>query len=226
MGLVEFLGVVQVRVLSDPGPTVWEIATAIGTCVAALGVVVALLGARATATQIKQAAAQVKDTQRQVEIGAKQLESAQRQVELAARQVEQLEATRHAAIAVETARRWDGQEIADSRQLIYRLHRAGTLAQSYDQWAQSDADNLFTLLRIPNFFEDLAAMAKFGFVSIPWIDETMGGSVMAYWDIWEPIRTTLKQTEPHAYDNWDTLRQSIAAREATAQNATERLADP
>ena len=61
------------------------------------------------------------------------------------------------------------------------------------------------LLRVPNYFEDAATIARAGSLESSLVTETFGGVAKDVWSLWEPAIKTLQQTDPLAYVEFERM---------------------
>src|SRR5881275_3234816 len=71
---------------------------------------------------------------------------------------------RHVQVLTDYGRRWDSEEITEARQKQLQCGDDVALAELATKWLNdpSSAPDFYVLLRVPNFFEDLAVISKGG----------------------------------------------------------------
>ena len=64
------------------------------------------------------------------------------------------------------------------------------------------------LLRVPNYFEDAATIARAGSLESTIITETFGGVAKDEWTLWKPAIKKLQQTDPLAYVEFERMAEA------------------
>jgi hypothetical protein len=146
-------------------------------------------------------------------------------------QVRESRHSRHAAIAVELARQWSDDDLIESRSALTRFDSAQHFCATYKRVRLLDrepGDDYFVTQRVANFFEYLGVMQRFGWVSVDWINETLGSAVLEWWNMWylavEYERNRSTQSK-NAFKNFEDLAKSIRLQRAceSAQPAEAEL---
>jgi hypothetical protein len=119
--------------------------------------------------------------------------------------------SRHSSIAADMARRWNGQDLAEARRSIKQL-TPEELYERYQSLSNSDDERFFVLERLVAFFEELAALEAFGWISIEWIDATLGTAVMEGWDAWRLVIDTEYSIDPYAFQYFPALSRKLHRR--------------
>jgi hypothetical protein len=84
---------------------------------------------------------------------------------------------RHTEILVDLSRRWDDTLLAEARMLAATYEgRPKDLRDDILRFSQSNDPKYWTLIRVPNFFEDLGILESEGVISTALIDKTLGGA--------------------------------------------------
>ena len=127
---------------------------------------------------------------------------------LALGQLDETRRDRHVQVIADLGRRWDDAQLAAARkkQLGYP---SVPLSRKVEQWLahpDTDSEAMLLLLRVPNFFEDLAVMVESGSLDLRLVGKVFKGIALAHWQYWEPsIRIIRDYREPDAYAQFETL---------------------
>jgi hypothetical protein len=167
-------------------PSWTDIVTAIATSIAALGVGIAIVGAYLSRNQLREARDQV----REAVLG------------------------RHVDIAIDISRRWDEDGMLDARQALSGLNPEDVRDLFEVLLASGKEDQLalyYRLQRVGNYFEDLAVLWKYEGLKIEWIDDTVGGAAIQYWNRWRLSVSDSQTGQPTLYKNWANLAAALVA---------------
>jgi hypothetical protein len=127
---------------------------------------------------------------------------------LALGQLDETRRDRHVQVIADLGRRWDGPELAAARrkQLEYL---SVPLSRKVEQWLghpDTDSEAMLLLLRVPNFFEDLAVMVESGSLDLRLVGKVFKSIAVMHWRYWEPsIRVIRDRHGPRAYAQFETL---------------------
>jgi hypothetical protein len=111
----------------------------------------------------------------------------------------------------ELSRRWDEAPLIEARTVItkYSSEEIRGRVQYFFETSDQDSSSreLFALLRMPDFFEDLAVMVKKKAFSFGLVKESLGGTVVIMWEAWEPAVRWLRENEGYdpSYKNFEAL---------------------
>jgi hypothetical protein len=132
---------------------------------------------------------------------------------IALRQMQQTIQSRHAATMAELSRRWDEPLLAESMKAgsVYSSDRLGLHLRDLED--RGNFDQQTELLRVPNFFEDLAILNEEGAISIEMIRKSLGGVVVATWDHWKPATLEMRGDQNYdlVYEHFEGLAEKIRA---------------
>lgn len=145
-----------------------------------------------------------------------QLRVAFRQLELTVEQLAQAKRDRHINILSDFGHRWDEQRILEAREK-QRNYTNIQLAEAVKQWAEGGkAGDIPILLRVPNFFEDLALMVELGELEKPFVARSFKTMARREWAYWELAVTELREHDPDAYVEFQQLVKDLGGAERPA----------
>lgn len=146
---------------------------------------------------------------------------------------------RRAEALFELSRRWDEPLLAEGRQAAAIYTTPDALRVGIEKARSNpEGDEYYMLVRVPNFFEDLAVMVEDGLASFEDVKRTLGSQVVGKWLHWQPSVAFMRETSgrPTVYEHFEALARrmgeslgmpSVAtALEAEATAQTDREADP
>jgi hypothetical protein len=120
---------------------------------------------------------------------------------------------RHAQLAVDFGRRWDSDGLATVRVKVF-YWTPEHVRQYYEAKDESYDSEIAQVDTLPSFFEDLGVLVKLGILSLEWVDETLGSSVIGFWTKWHLVAAD-GRTDPanrKLYLNWETLARRLYER--------------
>ena len=127
---------------------------------------------------------------------------------LALGQLDETRRDRHVQVIADLGRRWDDAQLAAARrkQLEYL---SVPLSRKVEQWLadpDTDSETMLLLLRVPNFFEDLAVMVESGSLDLRLVSKVFRTIAFRQWQYWEPsIRIIRDRHGPGAYAQFEAL---------------------
>ncbi|HEX3254630.1 MAG TPA: DUF4760 domain-containing protein [Gaiellaceae bacterium] len=127
---------------------------------------------------------------------------------LALGQLEETRRDRHVQVIADLGRRWDDAQLAAARkkQLAYA---SVPLSAKVEQWLRhpdTDSEAMLLLLRVPNFFEDLAVMVESGSLDLRLVSKAFKSPALRQWQYWEPsIRVIRDHEDPDSYAQFENL---------------------
>lgn len=137
-------------------------------------------------------------------------------------QVKEARRARHAHLLLDLSRRWDDQQLVDSRQISVDYETPEDLREAVKGFRERRHDNYFVLLRIPNFFEHLGLLYHQETVSLEILDNWLGSTIIREWDRWELTVTYLREVSAKTnYHMWEAL-----ARQARQHRPTDQQPHP
>ena len=119
-------------------------------------------------------------------VGAVGLLSAITAAVFAGRQVRESERSRQATMAADFLRRWDENELVETRHLIGQYKSPEELSIALQEFVASNSMQAFVLFRELDYFEQLAALEQLGAFDFVLIKTLLGHRLLARWDLWQP----------------------------------------
>ncbi len=116
-------------------------------------------------------------------------------------QVREARNSRHADIAIRFAERWHEDPLVQSREAAAEFPTAIQLRDEVKRASKVEQTKFHLLLRVPNFFEEVAAAEKFGWITVEWICSTWGSGLAVLWETWLPTVEFLRQPDGSARRN-------------------------
>jgi hypothetical protein len=108
------------------------------------------------------------------------------------------------------------EQLRDVRQRIGSYKSKGELLQTI-QAARRDGDRSLEvdLVRIPNFFEDLAFRERRGLISLDQLGERMRVTIAAHWEIWQESVFWMRMIsrQPTIYEGFERLADKLKAKQ-------------
>ena len=127
-------------------------------------------------------------------------------------QVKESRRDRHVGVLSEFGRRWDGEQLTTAREKLLS-YSSEDLVAAVDEWLtlpiEEEPSDVPMLLRVPNFFEDLAIMVDLGRLELKYVAKSFKASALTEWPYWEPVVTRMRERDPEAYTEWETLVQQL-----------------
>lgn len=117
---------------------------------------------------------------------------------------------RHAQLAVDFGKRWDSDGLAAVRVTVFGW-TADHVKLYYEAKSDSYDLEIAKIDTLPSFFEDLGVLVKLGILSLEWVDETLGSSVIGYWTQWHLVGDDgrLNPANRQLYRNWENLARRL-----------------
>jgi hypothetical protein len=104
----------------------------------------------------------------------------------AAQQARETRRTREAQMAAEFFRRWNEDALVETRRLIARFKSADELRNAFAAYAAADAPEAYVLYRELDYFEQLAALERWGAFDLELIKLMLGRTLIERWEMWRP----------------------------------------
>jgi hypothetical protein len=104
----------------------------------------------------------------------------------AAQQVREARKTREAQMATEFFRRWNEDELVESRRMVNRFKSPNELRDAFTALAAADAPEAYVLYRELDFFEQLGALESLGALDLELITVLLGRTLIDRWEMWSP----------------------------------------
>ena len=109
----------------------------------------------------------------------------------AAQQVREARSSRQAQMAAEFFRRWNGEELVETRRLVGRFKSTEELCEAFQRYVATDAPEAYVLYRELDYFEQLAALESLGAFDLELIQIMLGRTLIARWEMWKPAIDTV-----------------------------------
>jgi hypothetical protein len=103
-----------------------------------------------------------------------------------AQQVREARRTRQAQMAAELFRRWSDDSLVEARRLIARFPSPADLAAAFKNYVDENAPEAYVLYRELDYFEQLAALERYGAVDFELIKLLVGQLLVERWELWTP----------------------------------------
>ena len=103
-----------------------------------------------------------------------------------AQQVRESRRSRQAHMAAEFFRRWNEDSLVQSRRLVARFTTPQALSSALQRYIAADAPEAHVLYRELDYFEQLAALERFGAFDLSLIELLVGRTLIERWDLWSP----------------------------------------
>jgi hypothetical protein len=103
-----------------------------------------------------------------------------------AQQVRESRRTREAQMAADFFRRWNEESLVQSRRLVARFSTSEELATAFRHYVAVDAPEAHVLYLELDYFEQLAALERFGAFDLTLIELLVGRTLVERWDKWAP----------------------------------------
>ena len=126
-------------------------------------------------------------------------------------QVQEARHSRHAAIAVETAKTWSEPELIEARLVLAKIPQEA-LCEFVMTLLDRKHPHYFVVIREPLFFEWLGALEQSRWIETSWIDKTLGTSILDCWEKWEDTVAEFqrRQESDQPFCNFKLLAAKIA----------------
>jgi hypothetical protein len=138
-------------------------------------------------------------------------------LKVAIRELEEVQRDREVAVFSDLGRRWEGQEMTEAlhieleysaeamRRLFTRAGHDPYRNPIKERRRLREAKRRVVLLRVPNYFEDAAFIAKAGGIEGELFRENFGGVAVDEWRVWGPTIKLLQEEDPSAYEEFERL---------------------
>jgi len=104
----------------------------------------------------------------------------------AGQQVREARRSREAQMAAEFIRRWNEEDLVETRRLVGRFASPEELRQAFAAYVADDADEAHVLYRELDYFEQLGALESVGAIDLELIGLLLGRRLVERWELWEP----------------------------------------
>ncbi len=122
-----------------------------------------------------------------------------------AQQVREARRTRQAQMAAELFRRWSEDSLVEARRVIARFATPEELASAFRRYVGENAPEAYVLYRELDYFEQIAALERYGAIDFELIKLLVGRTLIERWDMWAPALRTV-----HGEDVYPLYRELVA----------------
>jgi hypothetical protein len=139
------------------------------------------------------------------------------QLGVAIDQLEEVKRDRHVQVLDEMGRRWEGREMTEALQMAVD-YTPESLVRLFERAARPRSRNpmrerrtrrarrdTIVLLRVPNYFEDAAMIARAGSLEGTLMAEMFGGVAKDEWSLWQPAIKKIQETDELAYVEFERM---------------------
>jgi hypothetical protein len=140
-------------------------------------------------------------------------------------QLKETRRDRFLQVIMEFGRRWDDVRLSRARQALLP-YTPSTLADHIRKCLQkASGTNLYVILRVPNFYEDLAMVADSG-LDLKTVAKHFGPDLITEWAFWEEsITEVLQKVDPDAYCEFAALVDKVKLINAPKKAASKATKD-
>lgn len=89
-------------------------------------------------------------------------------------------------MAAEFFRRWNEDALVETRRLVAQFKSADELRDAYVAYVAADAPEAWVLFRELDYFEQLAALERWGAFDLELIKLLLGRTLVERWEMWRP----------------------------------------
>lgn len=89
-------------------------------------------------------------------------------------------------MAAEFFRRWNEDALVETRRLVSRFKSADELRDAFAAYVAADASEAYVLYRELDYFEQLAALERWGAFDLELIKLLLGRTLIDRWEMWRP----------------------------------------
>jgi hypothetical protein len=104
----------------------------------------------------------------------------------AAQQARETRRSREAQMAAEFFRRWNEEALVETRRLVARYKTPDELRVAFAEYVAADAPEAYVFYRELDFFEQLAALERWGAFDVELIKLLLGRILIQRWEMWRP----------------------------------------
>lgn len=122
-------------------------------------------------------------------------------------QLREVKKDRHIQVMSDFGRRWDEPHLWEARERQVEISDE-ELALLVERWftkGDPEAKEVQLLLRVPNFFEDLALTVEIGSMELRTVDLWLGSVIDRMWNYWSPAITKMRESRPTSYAQFERL---------------------
>jgi hypothetical protein len=97
-------------------------------------------------------------------------------------------------LIAELGRRWDEEKLAEARTKLLAFDDVQLCEEITGCLASPEGSDLYVLLRVPNFFEDLALMVESGGVDEELVNRAFRDLTLGQWEYWEKAIVAMRES--------------------------------
>jgi hypothetical protein len=112
----------------------------------------------------------------------------------AGQQVKEARKARESQIAADFFRRWNEDSLVQTRRLVATFETKEELAEAFQAFIASNADEAYVLYRELDYFEQLAALEQVGAFDFELIKLLLGRTLIDRWELWKPSIDAMEGT--------------------------------
>ncbi len=130
----------------------------------------------------------------------------------ALRQIAEARRDRQVQIIAELGRRWDEDQLVEARAMVVKYDNVQLADKVARALEGTDTKEYLELLRVPNYFEDLALMAESGGLERDLVRRAFGPMVTRTWDYWELAIAKMREGAEESvlsYSEFERLRNDL-----------------
>ncbi len=139
---------------------------------------------------------------------------------LARRQLVEAKKLRHISLAIDLARRWDDDALISVRRSLKDVS-AERFKEIYQASYRQNTAYHYQLLKLGNFFEDYASLEEIDCLDLSYIADTLGNSVVHYWQMWKPAVYDDRDRWDGLYVKWEGMADKITDQRTKSAPSTE-----
>jgi hypothetical protein len=110
----------------------------------------------------------------------------------AGQQVKEARKARESQIAADFFRRWNEDSLLETRRLVATFGTKEELAEAFQAFIASNAEEAYVLYRELDYFEQLAALEQVGAFDFELIKLLLGRTLIDRWEMWKPSIEAMK----------------------------------
>ena len=137
----------------------------------------------------------------------------------AGQQVKEARKARESQIAADFFRRWNEDSLVQTRRLVATFETKEELAEAFQAFIASNADEAYVLYRELDYFEQLAALEQVGAFDFELIKLLLGRTLIDRWELWKPSIDAMEGTGGYP------MFESLVAKVKTAITSARSDAD-
>ncbi len=126
-------------------------------------------------------------------------------------QLTEVKTDRHLQFLSDFGRRWDDPQLWEARQKQFSIpnDELPFLVEKWFATRDPEAADVPVLLRVPNFFEDLAITVDAGRIDLDIVLRSFGSLILNMWSYWEPAIQKMCETAPTSYSEFRELARAV-----------------